>query len=653
MRPVIGSVLRNANARVVMGFLLVVVLGSSGPVAAAKLNVTVDSRLDRRLVSPLVYGINFGSPAEFGALPFPVRRWGGNSTTRYSWQNDTHSSASDWFFINTPSSHPNPALLPDGSEADLFVTETRLAGAHTVLTVPLIGWTPKDRVKRWSYSVGRYGAQTATECTASGGAFWCAADAGNGVRASDGALLAADPLDTSMPIGPSFVVDWVSHLISRFGHAEGNGVRYYALDNEPGLWNSTHRDVHPAPLTYDELWTRTVDYAGAIKTREPQARVLGPVPWGWCEYFYSPADGCGPGPDRAAHADLPLLEWYLRQVRAHELATQVRLVDLLDIHYYPQSGGALNDDESPAVAAKRLRSLKSLYDASYVDESWVGQPVNLIPRMRALIDANAPGLGLAITEYNFGGDTGISSALAQAEALAIFGREGVDLATRWVAPAATSRVMDAFRLYLDYDGAGGQVRGMSVRATTADVNRVGAYALDDAAGRLQTLLFNKSTTPESVHVALADGFGGPVSLYRFTAASALGPVGTTTASPAGLDLLLPARSATLAVITRATTDAPPSPPTPPTLTWSVQPNPSRGESRLSWVLASPGHVRIEALDLAGRRVALIHDGEAPWGASAVAWQGRDDSGARLAPGMYRIRIHAQGVTESRWWVRVD
>ena len=52
--------------------------------------------------------------------------------------------------------------------------------------------------------------------------------------------------------------------------------------------------------------------------------------------------------------------------------------------------------------------------------------------MKAWIAARYPGTKLALTEYNWGGDTGVSSALAQAEALAIFGREGVDLATRWV-----------------------------------------------------------------------------------------------------------------------------------------------------------------------------------------------------------------------------
>ena len=54
-------------------------------------------------------------------------------------------------------------------------------------------------------------------------------------------------LNTSVAIGPTFVQDWVRHLIGRYGTAAQGGVKFYNLDNEPGLWNETHRDVHPAP----------------------------------------------------------------------------------------------------------------------------------------------------------------------------------------------------------------------------------------------------------------------------------------------------------------------------------------------------------------------------------------------------------------------
>ncbi len=517
---------------------------------AVTVSVAVDPSANRHAISPLIYGVSFGDDAQAAALHWPSRRWGGNSTTRYSWQDDIANHASDWFFYNIES-QPDPGTLPDGSTADLFVDATKAAGGETVLTVPIIGWTPTDRVRRWGFSVAKYGAQQQTECTVTGYPSWCQPDAGNGLHTDGSPITGNDPHDTSREIGPDFVTGWMQHLEGRVGAAGSGGVRFFALDNEPDLWNSTHRDVHPAPLSYDEIWQRTVDYASAIKTQDPNALVLGPVPWGWCAYFWSALDGCGDGgPDLAAHGGVHYLEWYLQQAHDHETANGVRLVDYLDIHYYPQANGvALTDDES--VAALRLRTLKSLYDPDYIDESWIGTccgptAVNLIPRMKGWIAARYPGTKLAISEYNWGGDTGISSALAQAEVLAIFGREGVDLATRWVAPDPGSRVEDAFRLYLDYDGAGAAVSGDSVEAVSDNVDDVGAYAVAGAGTRLFLLLFNKATGDRDAAVALPAPLHWRARLWRFDGANSLGGAGAVEPAAGALTLPLPARSATLA-----------------------------------------------------------------------------------------------------------
>ncbi len=620
---------------------------------AAPVNVTVDTSLDRHPINPLIYGVNFGDTQEFTDVPYPLRRWGGNSTTRYNWQLDTHNTASDWFFQNIPSSIANPAALPDGSDADLFVTETRGAHAEVLMTVPTIGWTPKSRAKTWGFSVAKYGAQQQTECTATGGAFWCTADAGNGVASGGGDITGNDPADTSIPATPAFEQAWIAHLVSRFGNAAAGGVRYYALDNEPALWNSTHRDVHPNPLTYDELWTRTSDYATAVKAADPLAQVTGPASWGWCEYFYSAADGCGPGADRAAHGGLGLTEWYLKQVNDHLLATGQRLVDVLDVHYYPQDGSALNDNEDATTSARRLRELKSLYDPTYVDESWIGQPVQLIPRMKALIAARCPGIGLAITEYNFGGDTGISSAIAQAEALAIFGREGVTMATRWVAPAHGTLVQDAFRLYLDYDGAGAKVTGQGVRATSSAVDRVGAYAIDDrTGGKLHVLLFNKSTVSETVHLTTADGLGGAITLRRFAAGSPLAAAGGATMTSGAVDLVLPARSATLAIVSRPVSGVEPPVVAPGAgFALHAHPNPFAATTSFAFTLPAAGLARVTIYDAAGRRVRQLVDGDRPAGANDVAWDGTDDAGRPVPAGMFMCQIRANGHAETRWLVR--
>jgi hypothetical protein len=526
----------------------------SSPPPSGSVTVAVDPSANRHAISPYIYGVSLTGSLQAGQPAYPVRRWGGNATTRYNWQVDASNRASDWFYLNYPEATPNPATLPDNSTADLFIDDCRAHGEQALLTVPLIGWTPVDRQIRWGFSVSKYGAQQQTECTASGNPSWCHGDAGNGVKAAGGDVTGNDPYDTSVPITETFVTQWMQHIAGRVGTASQGGLKFYALDNEPALWNSTHRDVHPVALDYAELWQKTQTVAAAMKAQDPGALTFGPVAWGWCEYFYSAHDGCGPGTDYAAHG--PLLAWYLDQVQSYLNSHGVRLVDYLDIHYYPQSGSvALSEDESAGTAALRLRSLKSLYDPTYTDESWISQAIYLVPRMKALIAAHAPGTKLAITEYNWGGgdggsgqDMGVTAALAQAEALAIFGREGVDLATRWVAPTVNSLVEDSFKLYLNYDGAGAQVTGESCSATSSSVDTVGAYAVRGASGQAYVLLFNKATTNQSVQVTVSGGLGGSsMALYGFDASHRLSSMGTVSQSGGVFTVGMPGRSARLAV----------------------------------------------------------------------------------------------------------
>ncbi len=620
------------------------------PSAAQPIVVTVDPSADRRPISPLIYGVNLGSSGEFSALPYPLRRWGGNAVTRYNWTKDATNRASDWFFINLPESSDS-TNLPDGSTADLWLDQTLGAGAEAILTVPMIGWTARDRVKRWGFSVAKYGPQQETECSASGWPSWCEEDAGNGILLDGTPVADNDPHDTSIEAGPAFLQGWMGHLEGRFGPAEAGGVRYYALDNEPILWNHTHRDVHPEPVDLDELWQRTQEYAEAIKAADAGAQVLGPVVWGWCAYFYSAADGCQPGPDMAAHGGLPLLEWYLAQNRARELQTGTRPVDVLDLHYYPQAPGvALSDDES--VAALRLRSLRSLYDSTYVDESWIGQPVRLIPRVKEWIAARCPGVRLALTEYNWGGDEGISSALAQAEALAIFGREGVDMATRWVAPPAGSKVMEAFRLYLDLDGAGRDLlRGESVQALSSDAVEVGAYAILREGGTdTAVLLFNRGTGSRLVQLAVASAADGVAELFRFDATQDLEPVSPVTVLAGRVDLEVPARSATLLLVPLSgaasteggggcSEDGPSAPGDGAAPRLSAHPSPFT-RSVIIECATDPrtASVFLDVIDAAGRRIRSLPEVRTVDGRAAATWDGRTEDGKEASAGFYFVRV---------------
>ena len=416
------------------------------PVTRAGPALSVDVSADRHPISPYIYGLNFAEEDLAAELHLPVRRWGGNSTTRYNWQNDTTNTGSDWYFENVPQDNSHPEQLPDGSSADRFIEQDRRTGTQTLLTIPMIGWTAKRRTVGHpfdcGFSINKYGEQQDNDSA------WDP-DCGNGVRSNGSPITSNNPLDTSTAITPVFVQSWMNHLAGKYGTAASGGVRFYNLDNEPMLWNSTHRDVHPSAASYDELYTRTVEYAAAIKTTDPQAKTLGPVLWGWTAYFYSALDIAAGGnnwwdtrPDRKSHGDTPFVPWYLQQMQAYQQQHGTRLVDYLDLHYYPQAEGIFSNSPGNAgTQALRLRSTRSLWDATYEDESWIaetegGPAVRLIPRMHDWVNANYSGTELAISEYSWGAMCHINGALAQADVLGIFGRERLDLATLWGPPSS-------------------------------------------------------------------------------------------------------------------------------------------------------------------------------------------------------------------------
>jgi hypothetical protein len=520
----------------------------------APVNVSVDTHHTGNLLNPMIFGVAYGDGTRNGQIGYSVRRWGGNSTTRYNWQVDVNNTANDYFFENIPNGRDRTQVPPLDGSADKFIGDALAGGSRPLMTIPTIGWTPRaDSALNHPYTVGfsvaKYGAQQQTDP-------WDA-NAGNGYHTDGTAITGNDPTDSSTRVGPTFQQQWIAHMQSAFGAAGKGGVRYFTLDNEVMLWNSTHRDVHPNAPTEDEIWAAALSYGMAIKQQEPNARVTGPVTWGYCDLFWSAADDCGQSnADRNAHGGLPFVAWYLQQNCANG-----RPVDYLDLHYYPQgSNVALSDDDSPATAALRLRSLRELYDPNWASESWIGTLGNsapdnlstpkLLPRVHAWINQYCPNTKLAITEYNWGNDDTTTGAVAQAEALAIFAREGLDMATRWVAPAPNTVAENAFSIFLNYDGSGSRIGGYNVAASSSNVDQVGSYAFDIPGQRTMVLLTNKDVVFHDAALSFSTARSGSWRRYAFSGSSALAPVGGATAI-SGTSLTvsaLPPMSVTLIVL---------------------------------------------------------------------------------------------------------
>lgn len=526
------------------------------PVTNAAVTVTVDAFADRHVVSPLIYGVCYATSNQLQDLNAPLNRSGGNSTSRYNWQTNGSNHANDWYFESLAEAGSGP-----GAAGDSFIRESKTGGAQPMVSIPIIGWVAKlgsNSGKLASYSIAKYGAQTGSDSQ------WMP-DAGNGILASTGvAITNNDPTDANLAVTTNFQAGWIEHLTNTWGTAAGGGMRYYIMDNEWSLWHSTHRDVHPVGATMDEVLGKFSDYATLVKSIDPNALIAGPEEWNWPGYFYSGYDQQWSGargdynpahyPDRTAHGGQDFAPWFLAQVKQRGETAGKRLVDVFTLHCYPQGGEALNNDVSAATQLLRNRSTRQLWDTNYVDQSWINSAVMLIPRMKAWVATNYPGTLTGITEYNWGADDYMNGATAQADILGIFGREGLDLATRWTCPNTGTPAYNAFKIFRNYDGGKSTFGHISVRTTAPNPDNLAAFSAvrtNDAA--LTVLVINKSLiNPTPVVLALAN-YPAPNSaqVWQFNSSNIITRLADTPVSGGVISNLLPAQSLTLFIVPAA------------------------------------------------------------------------------------------------------
>jgi hypothetical protein len=525
--------------------------------AAAGPALTVNAAAGNSPISPYIYGMNFPASDLQQELQLPISRFGGNRTSRYNWFTNTSGAGVDWYFENRAEPTTSGQTPPNGSWTDQYHEANLATNTETLLTMPMVGWRTKDATS-CSYSIAKYGAQQATSPYRP--------DCGNGRTQSGARILTNDPTDAHLSTTTSYYVPWMQHLVNKYGTGANGGVQFWSLDNEPDLWHETHFDIWPVGASFAQIRDASIAYGSMIKAADPTAQTLGVVGWGWLSFRYSGKDKqacdvqgqtCWDNPPDAAQYGTPapwFLNWFLQQMKAHEQTSGVRVVDYVDIHYYPQSVNGFNDDLNDTYNnAMRFRAVKSMWDRTYIDESWINQPIYFIPRMKEMIANNYPGTKTAITEYRFGGLKYLAGALAQVDVLGVFGREGLNMATIWDAPTSSQPGAYAFRMFLNYDGNRGRFGDVSVSATSANQDQVSIYAAKRSSdGALTLMVVNKDPTNDYTSNLSLSGFSPSASaqVYRYGSANlnAIVRQSDQAVSSSGFTATFPAYSATLIVI---------------------------------------------------------------------------------------------------------
>jgi hypothetical protein len=447
----------------------------AGPAPIRGVQLAIQCDQSAQPINPLVYGISQGK-WETGET---AHRVGGNPMTRLNWDLGAWNTGNDWYFEN----------VKGATGIWDWIDETYQRHVAMAVVVPMIGWVAKDSTS-FSFPVAKYGRQQANDPERG--------EAGNGKTPDGKPISPGPPTTTSIAAPPELIGQWIATLRRKDEERGGRGVQMYILDNEPNLWNTTHRDVHPDPITYDELLDRTVRYGTAIRQADPEAVIAGPAEWGWSGYFFSAKDtsvGWMLAPDRNLHGGTPLLPWYLQRLAQHEQRTKTRILDVVDVHFYPQAQGVYGNDArtDPDTAALRIRSTRALWDPQYKDESWINERINLIPRVKDWIVKNYPGRGISIGEWSFGAENHISGALAIAEALGRFGQQGITAAFYWATVSPNTPAFNAFRAFRNFDGKGSRFLDLSV--PTREGKGVSLFASRDESGsKLVAIVLNLDAT---------------------------------------------------------------------------------------------------------------------------------------------------------------
>jgi mannan endo-1,4-beta-mannosidase len=470
--------------------------GGTGGTAVAGRPVTFSIAVDqdRAPISPYIYGTN----QDAGAAFWTVRRDGGNRTTGYNWETNFSNAGSDYLHNSDLFSLSNAGIPP--SEANMpgrAVTNTHdrsiAMSAGTIITLQMAGYVAADG--NGPVSV----AETAPSSR------WIR------VAPRKATPLSMTPDRTD---GVVYMDEQVNLFVQRYGGAAGaRGVRWYSLDNEPALWAYTHPRIHPQKVGAVELLERSVALATAVKAIDPAAEILGPAEYGMSGFY-----------DLQSAPDWPqvkagfgwYLDYYLDGMKKAGAASGKRLLDVLDVHWYPEARGdhrIIDGDATTAAdVAARLQAPRSLWDPTYRESSWIQQALPaflpLLPRLEQSIAQFYPGTKLAITEYDYGGKASISGGIAQADVLGIFGRQGVYLATIWGIGASDQYALAGFQLYRDYDGRRGTFGNTSVRATSSDDALASIHASiegsDDSV--LHLILLNKHASDTiSARIQLSGG----------------------------------------------------------------------------------------------------------------------------------------------------
>ncbi len=471
--------------------------------AQAQINLDINAHMPQHDISPYIYGRNnnfsdvFGSttsPSEFdlykqAGLRF-ARENSGNNATKYNWRLKI-SSHPDWY---------NNVYDHDWDYASQTILEN-MPNLQVMWAFQLIGKVASNKNNNfgdWNYNNSQWWSGVAQNL------------AGGGVVNPSGgsdALVEGNPDLYLMDWPADSTVEILNHWFGEKGKGfTENNFLYWSMDNEPEIWSGTHNDVMPIQISANEFMERYFEVAKKARELFPDIKLTGPIcanEWQWYKYA-----------DESLRIDgkyYSWIEYFIKRVADEQKSSGVRLLDVLDIHWYPyesetadvlQSHRVFFDQEYEYPGANGVKTIHGGWNNSLKNE-YIFQRIN---DWLDLHFGQGHGITLGLTETEINHDDPNVVSVVYASMLGTFANNGVEIFSPWTWKTG---MWETLHLYSRY------AQNMSVESISSNESIVSGYtSINDDADSMTIILVNRDLNiPQNVSVNI-EGFTIDEGVYQ-------------------------------------------------------------------------------------------------------------------------------------------
>jgi hypothetical protein len=572
------------------------------------ITVQVNASEGRMTVSPYIYGRNNNlsdrpsSPStaanislyKEAGLRF-ARENGGNNATKYNWRRKL-SSHPDWY--NNVYDHSW-----DFASQDI---QDRMPGLQIMWAFQLTGKAAANKSNNfndWAYNSSQWWSGVGQNLAG-----------GGQVNPAGGsqALMNGNP-DLYLE---NWTADSTTGVLKHWFGPGGLGLDknqflYWSMDNEPEIWNGTHDDIMPSLLSASAFMDSYFAVAKKAREKFPEIRLTGPVPaneWQWYKWGSESLTIDG--------KYYCWLEYFIKRVADEQKVSGIRLLDVLDVHWYPSESSNSDlvqlhrvffDETYIYPGANGIKTINGGWDGSQ-NKEYIFRRIN--GWLNNYFGENHS-ITIALTENDIRSSNPNIVSVVYASMLGTFADLGVEIFTPW---SWKTGMWETLHLFSRYS------KGTRVTTTSSDESVLSGYStVNSSNDSLTVILVNRDLSASRQVTVSLTGFAVPAGNYNILELSSLPSTETfishtsnalksktVAVSGNSFTLTLPSLSTTTVILAGTGTGIEEDPENPGDLIlFRAYPNPTSGKFRIHFDDGVPGPVTLKFTDTAGNTVLTL------------------------------------------------